>query len=100
VAATDRFEEWLKGIYMIEYWILANRGYFRYHSSMKLIERILYTGTFYMYSELTSTAISDSQKAEGASLNSKAGHVQKLSMMRENRLTSIGLGCQIVQVSR
>ena len=44
-----------------------------------------------MYSELTLTAISDSQKAEGARLNSKAGHVQKLSMMREERLT-IGLG--------
>jgi hypothetical protein len=29
VAATDRFEEWLKRIYMIEHWILANRGIFQ-----------------------------------------------------------------------
>ena len=59
---------------------------------MKLIERILYTGTLCMSSELTLTAISDSRMSEKTCHVSKERRIQRLSKTRDKKLTSIGLG--------
>jgi hypothetical protein len=72
MAATNRFEELLMGIYMIEHWILASKGIFQVPFKHEIDRAHLIYWDIYMHSELTLTAISDSQKAEGVSLNSKA----------------------------